>query len=359
MDVSFLSSIPDAQKVADFVKFNWDFLLGAPLRIVLIILVATVLTVVARKAISKFAQKIANGTTAASRKRFSAAGNDPAQSGKPESPSQASSSSEATPSAGPRYDETLMKRRSQRARTVGSLLSSIATVVIFVIAALYVLQELGFDPSPLLASAGVAGVAIGFGAQSLVKDYLSGFFIVVEDQYGIGDSADLGEAIGTVEEVGLRITKVRGADGTLWHVRNGEILRVGNQSQGWARAVMDIAMPYNASQQLIDDIIGSAVHNLKKSKVVGPDIIEDPEVLGVQELTGTSMTIRTLIKTKPNQQWAVARAFRAEIKRQLDKRGIAIALPERAVLQTMPDPAQASATRQDAPGDSPTSGDGA
>ena len=123
------------------------------------------------------------------------------------------------------------------------MLSSIATIIIATLAVMMVLTELDFNLGPLLASAGIAGVAIGFGAQELVKDYLSGFFLVVEDQYGIGDTVDLGEAVGTVEEVGLRTTKVRGIDGTLWHVRNGEIMRVGNQSQGWARAVMDIAVP--------------------------------------------------------------------------------------------------------------------
>ncbi|MYM19590.1 mechanosensitive ion channel [Brevibacterium sp. 5221] len=327
---------------AQLAAINWEFILGTPLRIAIVIVVAVLINIVLRKAIRNFAHKIADGTTAVSRRRFSSSGADEQQV------EPARHRTEA------RADEETLKRRAQRARTVGSMLSSFATIIVFIIASLFVLQELGFDPTPILASAGVAGVAIGFGAQSLVKDYLSGFFIVVEDQYGIGDSVDLGEAIGVVEGVGLRITKVRGSDGTLWHVRNGEILRVGNQSQGWARAVMDIPMPYNASQTLIDEIVHTAIANLRKSPTIGPDIIEDPEVLGVQELTGTSMTIRTLIKTKPNQQWAVARAYRAEIKRQLDRRGIAIALPEQTVLTTMPDPVQAAAT---APSSTPTDGD--
>lgn len=329
------SLTPLAEAVAKLANLDWNFLLGTPLRVLIVVVVAVILNFCARKLIRNFCQKIANGTTAISRHRFSAAGEDDEQ--------KIAAEVEARTAA------TTAQRRAQRAHTVGSMLSSLATIVIAVIAALYVLQELGFNPAPILASAGVAGVAVGFGAQSLVKDYLSGFFLVVEDQYGIGDSVDLGEAIGLVEEVGLRTTKVRGVDGTLWHVRNGEILRVGNQSQGWARAVMDIPLPYNASQKLIDDIIHSAIANLRTSKSIGPDLIGEPEVLGVQELTGTSMTIRTLIKTRPNMQWAVARAFRAEIKRQLDRRGIAIALPEQSVIRTMPDPVQANSTDSSKP----------
>ena len=131
-------------------------------------------------------------------------------------------------------------RRAQRAKSLGTLLKSITTTVVFGIAFVMVLSEVGMNVAPILASAGVLGLAIGFGAQNLVKDFLSGVMMMIEDQYGVGDAVDLGEAIGTVENVGLRVTRVRDVDGTVWYVRNGEILRVGNQSQNWARTVLDI-----------------------------------------------------------------------------------------------------------------------
>ena len=134
----------------------------------------------------------------------------------------------------------LAGRRVQRAETMGSLLKSIASIVIFTVFGITAIAELGYPVGPLIASAGVVGVAVGFGAQSLVKDFLSGIFMIFEDQYGVGDSVDLGEAGGTVEAVGLRVTRLRDVEGTVWYVRNGEILRVGNQSQNWARTVLDI-----------------------------------------------------------------------------------------------------------------------
>ena len=131
-------------------------------------------------------------------------------------------------------------RRVQRAVTMGSLLKSISSIVVFTVFGITAIAELGYPVGPLIASAGVVGVALGFGAQSLVKDFLSGICMIFEDQYGVGDSVDLGEAGGNVEAVGLRVTRVRDVEGTVWYVRNGEIVRVGNQSQNWARTVLDI-----------------------------------------------------------------------------------------------------------------------
>ena len=137
--------------------------------------------------------------------------------------------------------EVLMsQRRQQRAEAIGALLRSVITATVLIIALLLILPILGIDVAPLLASAGVLGVALGFGAQSLVKDYLSGIFLVFEDQYGVGDLVDLGEAVGVVEDVTLRITRLRDLSGVVWYVRNGEILRVANQSQGWVLAAVDI-----------------------------------------------------------------------------------------------------------------------
>lgn len=305
----------------------WGFLIGAPLRVLLIIVVAVLVTFIVRMLIKKFARKIADGTATSSGKRNGSDIRDRILG----------------------IDAVTVARRAQRAQTVGSLLSSIAAIIICVIAVLMIMQELGFNPAPILASAGVAGLAIGFGAQSLVRDYLAGFFIVVEDQYGIGDTVDLGEAVGEVEEVGLRITKVRGIDGTLWHVRNGEIMRVGNQSQGWARAVMDIPVPYQANQSTVEEAIHAAVDKLREDDERATTILEDPEIWGVQEISGNAVTIRTVIKTQPNEQWAIARAFRAEIRTQLQARGINIAIPEQSVISTIPAPQTAIQTETTQP----------
>lgn len=309
-------------RAAEGVDKWWTFLIGAPLRIAILVVLAIVVTFVVRLVIRKFARKIAEGTTAVSSRRFGGDARDRVI----------------------KSDATSVARRAQRAKTVGSLLSSIAVIIIFVIMALMIMQELGYNPAPILASAGVAGVAIGFGAQSLVRDYLSGFFIVAEDQYGIGDTVDLGEAVGVVEDVGLRSTKVRGIDGTLWHVPNGEILRVGNQSQGWARAVMDLPVPYDADQKTVDKAIHAAVESMRNKPDLAPSILEEPEIWGVQEISGNAVTIRTVIKTKPNEQWGVARAFRAEIQRELRKRGITIAIPAQSLIGTMPGPQTSTAT---------------
>src|SRR5699024_1330809 len=141
--------------------------------------------------------------------------------------------------------QTIKERRAQRARTVGRMLSSVTTILISAIAALMVLDALNFNIAPILASAGIAGVAIAFGARGLVRACLAGFCNVIEDQHGIGDTVGLGEAGGEVEDAGLRRTQVRDLTGTLWHVRNGDILRVGNRSLGWVRAVLEIPIDYS------------------------------------------------------------------------------------------------------------------
>lgn len=285
----------------------WKALLGTPLNIAIIVVLAVLIALVLRRMINKFARKIADGTTAANKRRVydEDSGTDP----------------------------VLRARRAQRANTVGSLLSSFATIIVAAIAILMVLQEVGINPAPILASAGVAGIAIGFGAQSLVRDYLSGFFIVVEDQYGIGDTVDLGEAIGEVEEVGLRTTRIRDIEGTLWHVPNGEILRVGNQSQGWARAVVDVPVPIDLEEDRAVTIIEAAIKRLMRNPDAAVVIMEPPQIIGIQVLSGASTTYRVFIKTHPNEQWSVARAFRSCLKTEFEHAGVTIALPEQMVIQ--------------------------
>lgn len=221
----------------------------------------------------------------------------------------------------------LAGRRVQRAETMGSLLKNITSIVVFTIFGITAIAELGYPVGPLLASAGVVGVALGFGAQSLVKDFLSGIFMIFEDQYGVGDSVDLGEAGGTVEAVGLRVTRLRDVEGTVWYVRNGEILRVGNQSQNWARTVLDIPIALNQDLVRVQQVLQDVAHDLWEDDDFKHQIIEEPSVWGVQDLTPNWITVRVTLKTAPLEQWAVAREMRQRIKYRFDAEGIELARP--------------------------------
>jgi small-conductance mechanosensitive channel len=218
-------------------------------------------------------------------------------------------------------------RRVQRAETMGSLLKSITSIVIFTIFGIMAVAQLGYPVGPLVASAGVVGVALGFGAQSLVKDFLSGVFMIFEDQYGVGDVVDLGEAGGTVEAVGLRVTRLRDVEGTVWYVRNGEILRVGNQSQNWARTVLDIPVALDQDLVKVQDVLRDVAHDLWTDEEYKNQVIEEPSVWGVQDLTPNWITVRVTLKTAPLEQWAVAREMRQRIKYRFDHEGIEFAPP--------------------------------
>lgn len=223
------------------------------------------------------------------------------------------------------------ERRVQRAQTLGSLAESIATVVIWVIITLMVLSELGLDIAPLIASAGIAGVALGFGAQNLVKDFLGGIFMLMEDQYGVGDVVDLGEATGTVEHVGLRVTRLRDVNGTVWYVRNGEVLRSGNFSQDWARAVIDVGVGYGEDAKRVQDVLLDVAQELRADSEWSNKVIDEPEVWGIEQLAADSVVVRLVLKTKPLEQWAVARQMRQRIKARFDSEGIEIPFPQRKV----------------------------
>jgi small-conductance mechanosensitive channel len=221
-------------------------------------------------------------------------------------------------------------RKAQRAQTLGALFKNIITVVVLGLMALMVLGELGINLGPLIAAAGVAGLAIGFGAQALVQDIVSGVFILLEDQYGVGDVVDVGDATGTVEEVQLRITKLRSLDGTLWFVRNGEIMRVGNMSQDYSRVVLDVGIGYGSDIDQAKDIL----HRVAQEFAEHPDtqdVLETPEVLGVQSLGADSVVLRVMLTTKPGEQWAASRALQERIKKAFDAEGIEIPFPQRTV----------------------------
>jgi len=220
----------------------------------------------------------------------------------------------------------LSERRRQRATTMGSLLRSIASVVILSIAVISVLGEFGLNLAPVLASAGILGVAVAFGAQNLVKDFLSGIFMLLEDQYGVGDVIDAGPAKGTVEAVTLRVTKLRDVNGVAWYVRNGTIARVGNESQNWARVVLDIPVTHDQKVDRVESILKEVADLMAADPPWDEKILEDPSVWGVQELTSESVVLRVTLKTAPGEQGGVARELRARVKTAFDEAGVAMAV---------------------------------
>lgn len=236
-------------------------------------------------------------------------------------------------------------RRVQRAATMGSLLKSIVSGVIFTVIALMFVSELGYDIAPLIASAGIIGVALGFGSQTLVKDFLSGIFMIFEDQYGVGDVVDLGEASGTVEAVSLRVTRLRDVNGTVWYVRNGEILRVGNMSQNWARTVLDVTVGYTEDLVRVRRVLEEVARDLWEDDDFKGLIIEQPEVWGVESLGVDGIVVRVTLKTAPMEQWGVARAMRERVKARFEHEGINLAVAQRVLWQeSAPSAASVEAT---------------
>ena len=227
------------------------------------------------------------------------------------------------------------ERRRQRAEAIGSVLRSFVTAVVFTMAVLLVMGELGFNLAPLLASAGIAGVALGFGAQSLVKDLIAGLFMLLEDQYGVGDSVDLGDAVGIVETVGLRVTTVRDMRGVLWYIRNGEIIRVGNKSQGWAMVVIDIPIGFVNSEEA-SAVLRRAALALAEEPEHATEFLEPPDVVGVEQLTIDGAVIRTIAKTTADGQPIVQRELRRRLTEALEAAGISERI---AVSRMVPRPA--------------------
>jgi moderate conductance mechanosensitive channel len=212
----------------------------------------------------------------------------------------------------------LSERRRQRAETIGSVLRNLASVAIFALAGMLVLGELEINLAPIVASAGVVGVAFGFGAQNLVRDFVSGIFMILEDQYGVGDVIDLGEVSGTVEAVGLRTTRVRDEFGTVWYVRNGEVTRVGNQSQGYAQVVLDTPVAATEDLDRAGRVIKEAADSLWRDEAWSDVVIEEPQFLGIERLTEAGLVLRLTVKTRPLQQWRVGRELRRRVKVRLD-----------------------------------------
>lgn len=288
---------------------TWEWFLDAPLHIVLIIVIATISRWFVHRSVnilvkSLITRKAAKTTTT--------------DSGSIKVVAPVPTTELPVVRRGARHAARLLtrsglvdnERQRQRVETLGSVLRSIASVVIWGIAFMMIGQELGLNMAPVLASAGVGGVALGFGAQSLVKDFLSGMFMIVEDQYGVGDIIDTGEVVGTVEEVSLRTTRLRDMNGIVWYVRNGEIIRIANRSQGWQLATIDFPVAINEDPEKVITILKKVVSGMAQDPKWSHALLEEPTVLGVDSMSGGTMVIRVLIKCAPNEQWRPQRDIR-------------------------------------------------
>lgn len=282
---------------------GWEWLVGTPLQIVVVVLGALAVRWILHRAITRAVHAMETRSTT------------------PEVVGEegALSPARARLRAAAGLDD---ERRRQRAATMGSLLRSVTTVVVLAVATLTVAAQLGIQLGPLMASAGVAGVAVGFGAQSLVKDYLSGIFMIFEDQYGVGDVIDTGEAVGTVEEVTLRITRLRDANGVVWYVRNGEIIRVANRSQGWSTSLVDVPVSYDADIRKVTSVLDEVVDALWQDETWSAKLIERPDVAGVESVGGGAMTFRIIAKTAPNENFGVTRELRRRAVIALENAGV-------------------------------------
>jgi small-conductance mechanosensitive channel len=222
----------------------------------------------------------------------------------------------------------ISQRRAQRAATIGSVLKSTASVLVVGFAVLLILGELGVELAPLIAGTSIVGVAIAFGAQNLVKDFLSGMFMILEDQYGVGDVIDFEKATGTVEAVGLRVTRLRDLYGTVWYVRNGEVIRVGNMSQGYAQLVIDVPIPAVADVEQASAAMQAAATRMQAEPDWKPLFLADPVVQGVESFTRDETVVRLTAQVRAGEQWTMGRELRARVREQLAASQIRAQVPE-------------------------------
>lgn len=216
----------------------------------------------------------------------------------------------------------LSERRHQRVETLGSVLRSVASFTVGLVTGTMILSDLGLDLTAVVASAGILGVAVAFGAQNLVRDVLTGVFMLLEDQYGVGDLIDTGNATGTVEAVTLRTTRLRDTDGTVWHVRNGEITRVGNRSQGWSRALVDVPLPVSADVTAVREVLLDVATRLAAEPAFASRVLEEPEVWGLESFGRDGLVLRLAQKTAPLEQGAVERELRERVVAALVERDL-------------------------------------
>lgn len=285
---------------------NW--FVDKPARVLLVVIIAVVLTRLSRRWVARVVQRVLTPSVTPT-ERLERLGID-----LPEA-------LEAAPS----------ERRSARAHSVSVLLTSTLVVAIWVIAGMTILGIVGIDLAPLIAGAGIAGIALGFGAQTLVRDCIAGLFMMLEDQYGIGDIVDMGEAIGVVEDISLRTTVLRGIDGTVWHVPNGVVQRIGNKSQLWSVALLDVDVAYGTDIERAKAALLATATEVCRTDRFADVVLQDPEVLGVEALAADGVTIRVTTRVRPGSQWELQRAIREAVKARFDADGIEIPFPQRTV----------------------------
>jgi len=250
------------------------------------------------------------------------------------------------------------ERRAQRAATIGSVLRSAMSFTVLVIAFLLILSELQVNLAPFIAGTSIVGVALGFGAQNIVKDFLSGMFMMLEDQYGVGDVIDFEKASGTVEAVGLRTTRLRDVNGTVWYVRNGEVVRVGNQSQGYAQVVLDVPIDAAADVAAASAAILDEAQRMHTEQQWTKSFLGDPDLQGVESMTREETVIRIVARTRPGEQWRIARELRRRIRERLDR----LAIPSSDASASTsapgsPDPSSDASASASAPGSPDPSSD--
>jgi moderate conductance mechanosensitive channel len=235
-------------------------------------------------------------------------------------------------------DALAAERSAVRGETLTGVLKALASIGIWVLATLVILGEVGIQLAPLIAGLGIVGIALGFGAQNLVSDFVSGLFMLAEDQFGIGDIVDIDGTPGTIEHVGLRTTQIRALDGMLWTLRNGEIKRIGNANKGWTRVVLDIGVAYDTDVHRAGEVILAAVEQAREDPDLAGQFRGEPEIWGVENLGDDSVVIRLVCKSAPAGHWQLSRDLRGRIKQALDREGIEIPFPQRTMwLRTEPD----------------------
>jgi small conductance mechanosensitive channel len=297
--LAVLPAAPTAQRpwaVPKLLHDHTKVLVEIPLRILLILVLALIIRFLAHRAINRLTKAAINGAL-------------PAALGPLKDKARVASLLELSP--------LQSERRRQRAETIGSVLRSAVSAAVFVVALLMIVAECGLSLAPLIAGTSIVGVALGFGAQNIVKDFLGGMFMILEDQYGVGDAVDVGAATGTVEAVGLRTTRLRDVHGTVWYVRNGEIIRVGNKSQGYAQVVLDVPIAPNADADRASATMLAVATALAAEPEWADAFLAPPEVWGIEELTQKATTIRLAARTRPTQQYRVARELRKRIRQQM------------------------------------------
>ncbi|AKK11682.1 small-conductance mechanosensitive channel [Corynebacterium uterequi] len=299
-----------------------EWLVAKPLHILAVILIALILQWVLRRVINRFASHyIENGGgPALSTKLRNRIIGQPAASSEADSQEQERRLDH--------IDQARETRRRSRVRTLARVLSSTGAIIIWAWVVLDVLSTLGINVGPIIASAGVVGLAVGFGAQSLIKDYIAGIFMLLEDQYGVGDEVVLDNGVsGTVEDITLRITSVRDIDGTLWYVRNGEVLYMGNNSAGYGIARMQIPVGLTADATEAWQVVHDAALAAAQSETIRNAVIEEPATLGVSEFNPDHLSYRVTIKTMPGEQWRVQRHVQGYILDEMNKKGIPTPYP--------------------------------